>query len=118
MTIARFDNPGPAESPYPPMAAGDYIDIEVAYGHRQRQVVVSLRVPVGSSARAAIRMAQAVESLLCVDLEQVPIGVFGKRCSLETRLVDGDRLEIYRELAADPRQLRRRRTKRRVMGRG
>jgi len=40
------------------------------------------------------------------------VGIFGKRVSLETRLADGDRVEIYRPLAMDPKESRRRRARR------
>ncbi|HSG77842.1 MAG TPA: RnfH family protein [Burkholderiales bacterium] len=39
------------------------------------------------------------------------VGIYGRRVSLDTRLADGDRVEIYRALSADPKEARRRRAK-------
>jgi putative ubiquitin-RnfH superfamily antitoxin RatB of RatAB toxin-antitoxin module len=42
------------------------------------------------------------------------VGIYGRRVALDTRLADGDRVEIYRALSADPKEARRRRAKRRA----
>lgn len=42
------------------------------------------------------------------------VGIHGRRADLEVRLADGDRVEIYRSLSADPKEARRRRAQRRA----
>ncbi len=44
-----------------------------------------------------------------IDLAQAKVGVFGKLATPDTKLVDGDRVEIYRPLIADPKETRKRR---------
>lgn len=78
--------------------------------HEQRNLVV-LR---GTSARAAVHLA--VEAGLPLhdtklDPIDVPIGVFGEQVADDYQLADGDRVEIYRPLQQDPKELRRLRAK-------
>lgn len=65
---------------------------------------VSLTLPAGATLRDAL-----LASGLPVDLQAQAFGVFGKRASLNRRLADGDRVEVYRPLAVDPKEARRRR---------
>jgi putative ubiquitin-RnfH superfamily antitoxin RatB of RatAB toxin-antitoxin module len=60
----------------------------------------SLELPAGATVRDALA-ASGFEGRAC--------GVFGKRVELDHRLNDGDRVEIYRPLALDPKEARRRR---------
>lgn len=69
-------------------------------------VVVSL--PPGATLRDAL-----VASGFEVNLEREAFGIFGKRVSLDHLLAEGDRVEIYRPLAMDPKEARRRRARRR-----
>ena len=47
-----------------------------------------------------------------LDLRRCPVGIFGKRVARQSTLADGDRIELYRPLLADPKESRRRRAKR------
>jgi putative ubiquitin-RnfH superfamily antitoxin RatB of RatAB toxin-antitoxin module len=83
--------------------------VEVVYALPAAAEVVSLDLPAGASVRDAL-----AASGLRIDLEKSECGVFGKRVPLSQRLSDGDRVEIYRALAMDPKEARRRRAKART----
>ncbi|MFU8833324.1 MAG: RnfH family protein, partial [Wenzhouxiangella sp.] len=83
------------------------LHIEVAAGLPDRQVVIDLEVPAGTTAISAVRQAELPCRLPGVEVDENLIGIFGKRCSPEQVLSDGDRVEVYRPLKADPKQVRR-----------
>jgi uncharacterized protein len=82
--------------------------VEVVYARRQSARTVRLELPAGATLRDAL-----VSSGLQLDLEKQAFGVFGKRAALDHPLAEGDRVEIYRPLAVDPKEARRRRARRR-----
>lgn len=96
------------------MADVETITIEVAYGLPQEQALLTLVVPAGTTVREAARLAGLAVRFPAIDIEQAPLGVFGKLCKApETqRLQDGDRVEIYRPLLIDPKEARRLRAER------
>jgi hypothetical protein len=88
------------------------IRVEVVYALPQEQKVVALTLERGATVGdALIRSALAGEHSE-IDLAQCRVGIYGRRVSSETILADGDRVEIYRPLTADPKQARRRRASR------
>ncbi|TNF38823.1 MAG: RnfH family protein [Gammaproteobacteria bacterium] len=89
--------------------AADHIDVEVAYARDDRQVILSVNVPEGSTAEQAIRFSGVLEQFPEISLEQNKIGIFSKLSKLDTVLKPGDRVEIYRPLIADPKEVRRKR---------
>jgi putative ubiquitin-RnfH superfamily antitoxin RatB of RatAB toxin-antitoxin module len=86
--------------------------VEIAYALRERQVLLALEVEEGTSARQAIERSGVLRQFPQIDLARDGIGVFGKVVPLDTPLRDGDRVEIYRPLLADPKQARRERAQR------
>jgi uncharacterized protein len=86
------------------------IDVEVAFATPDQQYLIALRLAVGASAADAIRAAR---SQLPENLPELVnnIGIFSKMVSLETKLNQGDRVEIYRALLLDPMDQRRARAK-------
>ena len=86
---------------------GPFIDIEVAYAEPEKQMIVSLHVPVGTSAREAVRQSGLQEHFAGIDLNDAAIGVFGNPVSPCAPLAQGDRVEIYRPLQVDPKKARR-----------
>lgn len=70
-------------------------------------VELPLSLPAGATALDAIRASGVLEAPLQVDLSTQRIGVWGRPCLLEAALKGGDRVEIYRPLAIDPKQARR-----------
>src|SRR5690606_27056208 len=74
-----------------------------------RQVLVALTVPAGTTAGEAVRRAGMQERFPELDVAKAKIGVFGRLCSSDRVLAAGDRVEIYRPLLADPKEVRRKR---------
>ena len=73
----------------------------------------AVRLPPGATVRDAIA-ASGVAERHAVDLRSV--GVFGRRVPADTRLADGDRVEIYRPLLLDPKEQRRQRARKKLSG--
>ncbi|GAB6051919.1 RnfH family protein [Magnetospira thiophila] len=78
------------------------MNVSVAYGKAVRQVWLKLDVPDGSTARQAIELSGILEMFPEIDLETQTIGIFGKICKLDKQLANGERVEIYRPITADP----------------
>ena len=85
--------------------------ISVAFATPQRQEVVELSLPEGATVGEAIAAAKLAERFPGVELDALEVGVWNVRCSREARLREGDRVEIYRPLSADPKDQRRKRVK-------
>lgn len=87
----------------------DQIRIEVAYALPETRELIVLSVPAGTTVMEAIELSGLREKY--PDIEPGgcnKIGIFGKLCKLEQQLQAGDRVEIYRPLKADPKEVRRR----------
>ncbi|TEA61487.1 MULTISPECIES: RnfH family protein [unclassified Pseudomonas] len=85
------------------------IEIEVVYAAVDRQVLRVTSVAEGTTVRAAL-MASGIDAEFPeLDLKSCPLGIFGKVIAdPDTRQVqEGDRIEIYRPLLADPKEVRR-----------
>ncbi|HEY7743725.1 MAG TPA: RnfH family protein [Burkholderiales bacterium] len=87
----------------------DAIRVEVAYALRDRQALLDLTLERGATAREAVERSGILRRFPEIDLARVTLGIFGAIVSPDARLRDGDRVEIYRPLMADPKQMRRRR---------
>ena len=85
------------------------IPVEVAYALPHDQVILKLEVPEGSTAELAIKESGILERYPDIDLENQKIGIFGKLKKLSEPLRAGDRVEIYRPLIADPKEVRKQR---------
>ena len=83
------------------------IRIEIVYAEPHRAIVKTLRLAPGSRIADALRAAALDPDFSGVDLVNSPVGVFGRTAGPEYVLKDGDRIEIYRPLAADPKAARR-----------
>ena len=81
--------------------------IEIAYAEPHRGIVKAVRVAPGSRVADALRLAALDPDFGGVDLANSAVGIFGKLARREQVLADGDRIEIYRLLAADPKEARR-----------
>lgn len=90
------------------------IEVEVVYATVDRQVLLPLKVPFGSSVRHALLMSGMDRQFPELDLTQCPVGIFGKVVSdpVSRILEAGERIEIYRPLLADPKEVRRLRAER------
>lgn len=85
------------------------IMVEVAYALPQQQLIVPINVPEGTTAEAAVLASGIIEKFPEIDLSVNKIGIFGKLVKPDTALRDLDRVEIYRPLIADPKEVRRQR---------
>jgi uncharacterized protein len=85
------------------------IHVEVAYALPYQQAIRPLQLPVGSTVEQAIRQSGILDKFPDIDLEKNKIGIFGKSSKLDAVLRDKDRVEIYRPLLADPKEVRRKR---------
>ena len=85
------------------------ISVEVVYATTERQDIVSLTVTTPITAAEAIGQSRIAEYFQEINLDRNRIGIFGKQISPDTLLRDRDRVEIYRTLVADPKDVRRRR---------
>lgn len=86
------------------------IKVEVAYALPESQTIVALEVEPGTTAQKAVALSGLLEKFPQIQLgEQNKLGVFGKLIKGDTVLRDKDRVEIYRPLLADPKEVRRRR---------
>jgi len=70
---------------------------------------IALRLPEGATIADALEHGRVRGALPHADLGRCPVGIFGRRARRTAVLADGDRVEIYRPLQADPKQARSRR---------
>ena len=85
--------------------------VEVVYALPEEQLLIALDVEEGTTVRQAIERSGILQRVPGIDPENV--GIFGRAVPSGTLLRDGDRVEIYRPLIADPKQARRNRAVRR-----
>ncbi|EZH80614.1 protein RnfH [Ectopseudomonas composti] len=87
------------------------IAIEVVYALAERQKLLRLSVPAGTTVREAALRSGMQQFFPELDLSQAPLGIFGKAVSKpeERVLEEGERVEIYRPLIADPKEVRKQR---------
>jgi uncharacterized protein len=85
------------------------IEIEVVYAAVDRQLLLAIELPAGTTVREALEISGIGEQFPEVDLAHCPVGIFGKAVAdADIRVVRaGDRIEIYRPLLADPKEVRR-----------
>ena len=87
--------------------------VEVVYALPERQWISEVRLGPGSTVRDAIISSGILQNCPEIELEKAQVGVWNKRAALDHIVCDGDRVEIYRPLLADPKEARRRRAGRR-----
>lgn len=90
------------------MAETDLV-VEVAYARPDVQDVVRVTLPAGATLRDAVALSGLLDRFPEIDLDRQTIGVYGKPSTLDAPVNDGDRVEIYRPLVANPKEMRRRR---------
>ncbi|WP_341679032.1 RnfH family protein [Niveibacterium sp. SC-1] len=85
------------------------IVVEVVLAHPNALESWQVELPTGSRVRDALAASGFVQAHPEVDVEQASLGVYGKQVKLDAELRDRDRIEIYRPLKADPKEVRRKR---------
>lgn len=91
------------------MASVDRVRVEVAYALPREQVIIVVAMAPGTSLRDAILCSGICRRFPEIDPDHCPVGVFGQLRDRAEAVRDGDRVEIYRPLTADPRESRRKR---------
>ena len=94
------------------MEAAEHIFVEVVYALPEHQHLWSVRVPLGSTVATAVRASGILDAFPHIVSKRTKLGIFGRRVSSDHVLLPGDRIEIYRELVADPKTARRTRVER------
>lgn len=87
----------------------DQIQIEVAYAKAEKQEIVELKLPAGSTIQQAVEASGLLQRYPEIELAKAKVGVYGKLARLDTALRERDRVEIYRPLIADPKEVRKQR---------
>lgn len=85
------------------------ITIEIVYGTPHKQYAMQLAVAEQCTVEQAIISSNILKQCPEIDLKQNAVGIWNKTCKLDTTLENGDRIEIYRPLIADPKEVRKRR---------
>jgi putative ubiquitin-RnfH superfamily antitoxin RatB of RatAB toxin-antitoxin module len=85
------------------------MNIEVAYALENKQTLLNIEVTEGISLKQAIEDSGILALYPQIDLSKDKTGIFGKIAKLDVVLRDKDRVEIYRPLIADPKQVRKER---------
>jgi len=88
------------------------ISIEIVYASKEKQVVLGLQVTVPCTVGEAIQQSGILKQFPEIDMQVNKIGIFSKLVALDRILQAGDRVEIYRPLALDPKQERLQRAQR------
>jgi putative ubiquitin-RnfH superfamily antitoxin RatB of RatAB toxin-antitoxin module len=85
------------------------IKIETVYALPHQQILLKYEVQVGSTIADALKLSGLLEKFPEIDLVKGKFGIFSKLSKLDTVLREQDRIEIYRPLIADPKEVRRKR---------
>jgi putative ubiquitin-RnfH superfamily antitoxin RatB of RatAB toxin-antitoxin module len=85
------------------------MNVGVCFAQADRQIWLKLDVPETSTIFEVIQLSGLLSQYPEIDLESQKVGIFGKIAKLDTPVKDGDRVEIYRKITADPAQVQRRR---------
>ncbi|HAT7569260.1 MULTISPECIES: RnfH family protein [Citrobacter] len=91
------------------MSASAKIVVEVAYALPEKQYLQRVTLRQGATVEEAIRASGLLELRNDIDLSKNKVGIYSRPVKLADVLHDGDRVEIYRPLIADPKELRRQR---------
>lgn len=83
------------------------VAVEVVYALPERQRLLALEVPTGTTARQAVEQSGLLTEFPELEPGDIKLGIFGKAVAADTPLRDGDRVEVYRPLKADPKEVRR-----------
>lgn len=87
----------------------EQIKVEVVYALPDKQEILVLRLPAGSTVREAIDRSGILQKYPEIDPEKNKLGIFAKLTKPDAVLRDRDRVEIYRPLIADPKEVRKQR---------
>jgi putative ubiquitin-RnfH superfamily antitoxin RatB of RatAB toxin-antitoxin module len=84
------------------------MNIGVAYADKFKKTWLKLEVPDGSTVEEAIEHSGLLKQFPDIDLDTQKVGIFGKLTKLTAQVAEGDRIEVYRAITADPETVERR----------
>jgi hypothetical protein len=84
------------------------MNVGVAYADKFKKTWLKLEVPDGSTVEEAIEHSGLLKQFPDIDLNTQKVGIFGKLTKLTARVAEGDRIEVYRDITADPETVERR----------
>jgi len=87
----------------------DKITVEVVHARPEKQALLTVEVPTGATVLDAIELSGIREEFAGLEVDPARVGIFGQKARLDDILREGDRVEIYRPLIADPKEARRKR---------
>lgn len=91
------------------------ITVEVAYATPERQAIISIEVATGTTLIEAVRQSNITHLFPDLDIETADTGIWSKAKPKNTVMQDGQRIELYRPLIADPKESRRKRAKQKLL---
>ena len=87
----------------------EMLNIEVCYALSGKQEIVRVKLPEGASLQQALEASGMLDKYPDIDLKKNKFGIWNKLSKLDAVLRDKDRVEIYRPLIADPKEVRKQR---------
>jgi hypothetical protein len=88
------------------------MEVEVAYATPNKQVLIRVEAPAGCTVAEAIELSGIHTRFPGIEINPQALGIFSRKVSPDQVLRDGDRVEIYRPLIADPKEMRKQRARR------
>jgi putative ubiquitin-RnfH superfamily antitoxin RatB of RatAB toxin-antitoxin module len=88
------------------------MEVEVAYATPEKQVLIRVEAPAGCTVAEAIELSGVRNKFPEIDINPQALGIFSRKVLPDHVLRDGDRVEIYRPLIADPKEMRKQRAMR------
>ena len=89
----------------------DFVKVQVVFAEADHSLVIDLRLRFGATVREALDEVRHLDEFQDVAISEKSVGIFGRLVQSGQILSDGDRVEIYRALQFDPKELRRNRAK-------
>lgn len=83
------------------------VAVEVVFAIPERQLLLAIDVPAGSTVAEVIELSGIAGQFPGTAFESLPVGIWGREVARSRPVEDGDRVEIYRPLAVDPKRIRR-----------
>lgn len=95
-----------------PISKSEIIAVTIVYASKREQFLKRLQVPIGTSISQAIKLADIGSYYSAINKNEIKIGIYGRFANPETILQHHDRVEIYRKLTIDPKEIRRKKLER------
>jgi putative ubiquitin-RnfH superfamily antitoxin RatB of RatAB toxin-antitoxin module len=87
----------------------DGLSVEVVLATPDQQVLLAVIIDEGATVADAIAASGIASRFPMLDMDEMPAGIWGKPVARDSRVREGDRVELYRPLEIDPREARRKR---------